>query len=113
MYYSIPGLGMLWYCWDQNHHSILCTIGRGYTGHDHLPSNLNIVCKLTVLWIKLLHLLVGIAHYTATETYPKLVFFTLKEKNKGFRTLIKKSTNVKKIKGFTLNNAILRLRTLK
>ena len=33
---------------------------------------------------------------TATETYPKLVFFTLKEKIKGFRTLIKKSTNVEK-----------------
>ena len=50
---------------------------------------------------------------TATETYPKIVFFTLKEKIKGFCTLIKKSTNVEKIKGFTLNNAILRLRTLK
>ena len=29
--------------------------------------------------------------YTATETYPQLVFFTLK-KIKGFRTLNKKST---------------------
>ena len=46
---------------------------------------------------------------TATETYPKLVFLTLK-KIKGFRTLIKKSTNAEKNKGFTLNNAILRLR---
>ena len=50
--------------------------------------------------------------YTANETYPNLVFFTLK-KIKGFLTLIKNSTVSKKIKSFTLNNTILRLFTLK
>ena len=49
---------------------------------------------------------------TATETYPKLVFFHPK-KIKGFLTQIKKSTVAEKIKSFTLNNAILRLCTLK
>ena len=37
-------------------------------------------------------------YYTATETYPKFVFFTLK-KIKGFHTLIKKpSTSEKKFR---------------
>ena len=49
---------------------------------------------------------------TATETYPKLVFVTVK-KIKGSLTLIKKSTVAEKIKSFTLNNTILRLCTLK
>ena len=35
-------------------------------------------------------------HYTATETYPKFVFFTLK-KIKGFHTLIKKPSTSEKI----------------
>ena len=56
MCYSIPGFGMLWYCWDQNRRSILCTTGIEHTVLDHLPSNLNIVYKLTVLLIMLLHL---------------------------------------------------------
>ena len=51
-------------------------------------------------------------NWTATETYPNLVFFTLK-KIKGFLTLIKNSMVSKKIKSFTLNNTILRLFTLK
>ena len=44
------------------HRSILCTIRIEHTGLDHLPSNLNIVNKMTVLLIMLLHLLVGTAH---------------------------------------------------
>ena len=64
---------MLWYCWSQNHHSILCTIGIGHTGLDHLPSNLNIVYKLMVLLIMLLHLLVGTAHWTQSKIYQMLL----------------------------------------
>ena len=52
-------------------------------------------------------------HNTATETHLKLVFCTLK-KIKGFLTLILRNQRLpKKIKSFTLNNAILGLCTLK
>ena len=69
MYYSTPGFWMLLYCWDQIHRSILCTIGREHTGHHHLPSNLKIVSKLSVLWIRLVPLWVGPAHWTQSKIY--------------------------------------------
>ena len=44
---------------------------------------------------------------------PTLISIFHPKKIKGFLTLIKKSMIAEKIKSFTLNNAILRLRTLK